>query len=187
MPIQIINSGVKLTPEPNTISTVVARNETGVVCRVSASLPTRRTRRFSHQGLVDGSDGGGGIDRQADGGDGGQALAGQASSPYDMTSVFGLKVQRMKAEELAAEEQSKRRIRSSAPQSSAKQPEQEEGDENPSGEPGTENDAEDAFPADVWIKRTKGGAHKRLPAHTALTDRVRQGNDLVSARRVMDA
>lgn len=92
MPIQIINSGVKLTPEPNTISTVVARNETGVICRVSASLPTRRTRRFSHQGMVDGSDGGGGIDRQADGGDGGQTSAGQASSPYDMTSVFGLKV-----------------------------------------------------------------------------------------------
>lgn len=92
MPIQIINSGVKLTPEPNTISTVVARNETGVICRVSASLPTRRTRRFSHQGLVDLSDGGRGIDRQTDGGDGGQASAGQASSPYDMTSVFGLKV-----------------------------------------------------------------------------------------------
>ncbi|CAM9107174.1 unnamed protein product, partial [Ectocarpus sp. 4 AP-2014] len=187
MPIQIINSGVKLTPEPNTISTVVSRNETGVICRVSASLPTRRTRRFSHQGLVDGSDGVGDIDRQADGGDGGQASAGQASSPYDMTSVFGLMVQRTKAEELAAEEQSKRKIKSYAPQSSAKQPEQEKGSENPSGEPGTENAGEEAIPADVWIKRSRGSAHKRLPAHTTLTDRVRQGNDLVSARRAMDA
>lgn len=68
-----------------------------------------------------------------------------------------------------------------------KQPEQKEGDENPSGEPGTENDGEEAFPSDVWIKRSRGGAQKRLPAHTALTDRVRQGNDLVSARRAMDA
>lgn len=67
-----------------------------------------------------------------------------------------------------------------------KQPEQGEGGENPSGEPGTENNGEGALPADVWIKRSRGGAHERLPAHTALTDRVRQGNDLVSARRAMD-
>lgn len=73
------------------------------------------------------------------------------------------------------------------PTTRQKQPEQEEGGEHPSGEPGTENDGEDVFPADVWIKRTKGGAHKRLPAHTVLTDRVRQGNDLVSACRAMDA
>lgn len=100
MPIQIINSAVKYAPEPNTSSVVVCRTEGGVVCRVSANPPSRhRTKHVSQQGVKNASDGasgdskgGGVVDRHTDGVDGLNGEGGQASSPYDMTSVFGLKV-----------------------------------------------------------------------------------------------
>lgn len=98
MPIQIVNSGVRLGSEPNTCATVVFRNEGGVVCRLSNNLSgLRKTRPFSQRGSVDASDGGTVL--SASGrhaplvvthpGDG---EGGNVASPYDMTSVFGLKV-----------------------------------------------------------------------------------------------
>ena len=102
MPIQIVNSGVKLGSEPNTSTTVVFRNEGGVVCRLSNNLPAhRKPKHFGHRGSssIDASDGGAALsagDRHtplavAHPGDG---EGGNISSPYDMTSVFGLKVVR---------------------------------------------------------------------------------------------
>lgn len=104
MPIQIINSGVKAS-DPNTTSTVVFRNEGGVVCRTSSVVrPSHRRRGTTDIGSDGGGTGSSGIDRHATmlavaggGGDGGLAggEGGQASSPNDMTSVFGLKVNRL--------------------------------------------------------------------------------------------
>lgn len=105
MPIQIINSGVKAS-DPNTTSTVVFRNEGGVVCRISSVVrPSNRRRGTADVGSDGGGTGSSGIDRHATkmavtggGGDGGGVAGGeggQASSPYDMTSVFGLKVSRL--------------------------------------------------------------------------------------------
>lgn len=96
MPIQIVNSGVKLGSEPNTSTTVVFRNEGGVVCRRLSNNQRNKTNHLS-QGSLDASDGGtalSAIDRHttltvAHPGDG---EGGSVSSPYDMTSVFGLKV-----------------------------------------------------------------------------------------------
>lgn len=97
MPIQIVNSGVIAQPH-NTTSTVVFRNEGGVVCRLSNNLSGhRKSKHPSHRGSIDGLDGGTVLpasDRHAT-----LAVAhpcdgegGNSSSPYDMTSVFGLKV-----------------------------------------------------------------------------------------------
>lgn len=121
MPIRILNSGVDLGADPNTCSTVVFRDHSGVVCRTSANPHQhRKTRRQSQQQLArkamqdtggrGGGGGGGGVassviapgcERQltpvgaapvgvgvGDGIEGG----GRASSPYDMTSIFGLEV-----------------------------------------------------------------------------------------------
>ncbi|CAM9396034.1 unnamed protein product [Pylaiella littoralis] len=195
MPIQIIHSGVKLS-DPKTISTVVFRNESGVVCRIS-SAPRSSNRR---RGSVDVSDGEGlsssGTQQHttmlavADGGgDGGFAgEGGQASLPYDMTSVFGLKVHRLTAEELAAEEQSKRKGVGSTAQTSAQQPETAGGNaSNASGMPGSDKDtaaadaaAAETLAAEVWISRPGGSMQSRGPAYRTLAERVRQGNDLVS-------
>lgn len=106
MPILIVNSGVKLHDSSSNNTSVVFRDEGGVISRASTSLPTQRTRRFSHRGSIDASDGGAGllgIERHTTlavvhsggGGGGGDAANGEggnASSAYDMTSVFGLKV-----------------------------------------------------------------------------------------------
>lgn len=97
MPIQIVNSGVKLGSEPNTSTTVVFRNEGGVVCRQSTLPAHRKPKHFGHRGSIDASDGGtvlSASDRHttlavAHPGDG---EGGNIASPYDMTSVFGLKV-----------------------------------------------------------------------------------------------
>jgi len=61
MPILIINSGVKLHEPSNSNTSVVFRDEGGVVSRASSSLPGQRTRRFSHRGSIDASDGGAGL------------------------------------------------------------------------------------------------------------------------------
>lgn len=49
--------------------------------------------------------------------------------------------------------------------------------------PGTDKDdaaAEEPLPAEVWMRRPRGGMQSRGPAYTALTERVKKGNDLVS-------
>lgn len=100
MPIQIVNSGVKLGSEPNTTTTVVFRNEGGVVSRLSNTLLSgqRKTRHFSHRGSIDASDGGTAVSLASDRhtplavAHPGDAEGGNSSSPYDMTSVFGLEV-----------------------------------------------------------------------------------------------
>ncbi len=107
MPILIINSGVKLhdPSSNNNTSVVVFRDEGGVISRASTSLPSQRSGRFSHRGSIDASDGGAGVSGierhtplavgHSGGGGGGDAANGEdgnASSAYDMTSVFGLKV-----------------------------------------------------------------------------------------------
>ncbi|CAM9803221.1 unnamed protein product, partial [Hapterophycus canaliculatus] len=183
MPIQIINSAVKYAPEPNTSSIVVCRTEGGVVCRVSTNPPSRhRTKNISQQSATNASGGvhgdskvDGVVDRHTDGLDGLNGDGGKVSSPYDMTSVFGLKVNRLNAEEIAAEEQSKRKRKGSASQTSGvSRAENESNVSAPEGEVVPET-----FPQELWMRRPGASTHKRLPAHTALTDRVRDGNHLV--------
>lgn len=70
------------------------------------------------------------------------------------------------------------------------QPETDDGGNasNASGIPGTDKDAAaaaaaadaESFPAEVWMRRPGGGIQIRGPAYATLTERVRQGNDLVS-------
>ncbi|CAM9537562.1 unnamed protein product, partial [Scytosiphon promiscuus] len=188
MPIQIINSAVNYAPQPNTSSIVVCRTEGGVVCRVSTNPPSRhRTKHVTQQGGTTASDGTDGdsnvgdgvVDRHTDGLDGVNGEGGQTSSPYDMTSVFGLKVHRMTAEEIAAEEQSKRKSKGSAAQTPG-QPEADGGAENEPDAAGPEREGlAETVPAELWMRRAGGSTQKRLPAHMALTDRVREGNILV--------
>lgn len=67
------------------------------MCRVLNNPPSRyRTKNISQQAVANAPDGvdgnskvGGVVDRHTDGL---ESEGGQASSPYDMTSVFGLKV-----------------------------------------------------------------------------------------------
>lgn len=107
MPIRILNSGINLEPEPNTDVAVIFRNEVGVVCRTSACVQNRKTRRGSllRRGSQDtgGSAAAASLDRHhttllgpatntINAGDGSNGEGGMGSAPHDMTSVFGLEV-----------------------------------------------------------------------------------------------
>eukprot|EP00903_Cladosiphon_okamuranus_P012140 g11389.t1 len=196
MPIQIVNSGVKLGSDPNTSTKVVFRNESGVVCRLSNTLlpGQRKTKYLGHRGSVDASDGGTAASSASDRhptlavAHPGDAEGGNSSSPYDMTSVFGLKVLRLNAEELAAEEQTRGKHKGSAVQALVADTDggqnggKDKDGSNTSAAPGAESkDGADSFPPEVWMARAGGGMQKRLPAHATLVERVQRGNDLVKA------